>query len=279
MPQLELYPTFDGGDWFASTRCGDVRVIAPDPWRTRVSQVRDGVELMGWVDGPLDFVRGPFRCTLRVVWREADGRWMLSRGTTEANMVEVQTSPDGFVHADAPLDDELAPLLAKGGSVYWLVAAAPRVACKRWSFVRVRDDDGPLLVLETPIRVEESPAYASFTSHYTPDKHELTLMGPHFAPPRARPSELGSRRLPLRDGVHARRHDGRRAANVARLARPERGGVAPRRRGALVPDRRRVRARRCSRRPRAGARFRGHTAGRRTRRLLPRARALMRRAE
>jgi hypothetical protein len=192
MPGIELTAVPYTGKWFAETACGEIRVSASDP--RLVSQFVRGVELTGYADWPLEMARGPIRCALRTVTRETDGRWTLARGTTAGDADEVRAVPDGFVHDDPAAADDLAPLFANGGSVYWLHASEARVACKKWTFGKVHDELGGVLALEPPIKVDGQRAFASFLTGYDGPKRELLLLGPHFS---SRPRDRASMRADL----------------------------------------------------------------------------------
>jgi hypothetical protein len=194
MPTFELAPTRDTDDAFAWTKCGEIRVV-DEGGRARVTQLAGGVEVIGWgpAGGPFDLRRGPSRCGLRVLSRQEDGRWMLTQGKIEGDAREVQSAPDGFVHLDAAAKDELAPLLASGGKVWWLTQSSANTAvCIEWSFGRRHEEGFGLLTRARGVRFGDAPAFASFTTRYEPESREVTLLGPHFSSrPLTNPSVVG----------------------------------------------------------------------------------------
>lgn len=150
-PNLPLWAQpYPSGTPFASTLCGDFWSVVEEAGTTRISQVHAGVELLGWLDSSVPQSRGPSRCTLRLAYRRGE-RLLVTGGTTEADAIEVPSVPDGFVHADLPVEDPMAALMSRGGSVHWVVETERGPVCDAWRFegVRRRPPDeregGPLL--------------------------------------------------------------------------------------------------------------------------------------
>jgi hypothetical protein len=188
---------------FASTLCGDIRVLALGERRTKISQYHAGVELIGWYDYLIDVDNYcPLHlCNQRFVVQRGQSLTLTGTGTTTADTTPIASPPEGFVHAELSDKDPLAERIKRRLPVYWLVKTKAHSArCSRWIFDGVTESkaESGTRKLEgrmrsDPIIVDGNKTLPSFELSYEPGNHErggtLMLAGLNFnrqgAPPGA----------------------------------------------------------------------------------------------
>ncbi|WP_437277898.1 hypothetical protein WME90_42800 [Sorangium sp. So ce375] len=183
-PGVEIAPAA-GAEPFAVTRCGDIHVLAVHEQKSHISQFHAGVELLGWVDAPIEATRGPFRCKLREIFRR--GSKLIARDGTSADEVEVSAVPSNYAYGEN--EEVLLDLIKSGKTVYWLTSTkknAPR--CGPWRFKGARPQGGATAFVGQltghPVLVGKERMLPSFNWEYKLSGKtrpgELLLMGPHF---------------------------------------------------------------------------------------------------
>jgi hypothetical protein len=185
---IALAPTATSDEAFAATLCGDIRVLEQQPPRALIAQSHGGVELRGWVDAPVDLRRGPIRCTLRQVYRQAE-RLISVDGTTAADRAVVAAVPPAYVSLDPTHGEHLLGVLRDGTPVHWLVAGERGSTCQRWTPGTLQpDSEAGVYTAELrgpPLASAAQLGVPSFRLRYraaTPQvPGELVLFGPHFS--------------------------------------------------------------------------------------------------
>lgn len=115
-------------DWFANTSCGVLRVLEdrddPDGQSAqKLVQYREGVEIFGWSDRPVQGLRGDRHCPKRVIYAD---RWELEQGAQP----EV---PSGYVLRDPERAALAASQALKTGSrFYWLLDEVEGTICREY---------------------------------------------------------------------------------------------------------------------------------------------------
>jgi hypothetical protein len=198
---IALTPAATSDESFASTLCGDIRVLDEQPPRALIAQSHAGVELRGWVDAPVDLRRGPVRCTLRQVYRQAD-RLVSIDGTTAADRTVVAVAPSNYASRDPSHREHLLGVLRDGTPVHWLVASQHGPSCQRWTPGALKPGTEPGVYtarLNGPALASAAQlGDPSFSVRYrvaTPEAAgELVLLGPHFNRAKSvdRPKEEGN---------------------------------------------------------------------------------------
>jgi len=198
---IALTPTAASDEAFAATLCGDIRVLEQQPPRALIAQSHAGVELRGWVDAPVQLQRGPVRCTLRQVYRQAD-RLISIDGTTAADRSVVAAVPDHYVSLDPTHGEHLLDVLRKATPLHWFVSNERGATCQKWKPSALKPDTEPGVytgkLSGAPLASAAKLGVPSFTLRYraaTPQAPgELVLFGPHFARAKkvARPEEENS---------------------------------------------------------------------------------------
>lgn len=152
--QLKLVP---GGTAFAYTACGALEVIEATEAASRVSQTREGFELVGWTDTPIDTPRGEYRCEPRV---------FASPGGAAPGS-PAPAIPSGFV-AVGDVDAGLRTL-ARPRTIYWSVDGE---RCDRWQLGR------------TTLRRQQTIEGARMRVEYAVEREAdaITLYGPSVVP-------------------------------------------------------------------------------------------------
>jgi hypothetical protein len=158
---------------FAETLCGPMRVLRQKfgrgnrPIHSLVAQYRNGFEVMGWADYPIDSMQGDHRCPARVVFER-----------TGQQLGRQPVVPKGFVRsAGRSAHLALKNLISAGRSVYWIEEKRKSYNCRRWRFAP--NPPGPssgrlTLRMNKPSRHNE----VWFGYILRPDR-TLTLFGPN----------------------------------------------------------------------------------------------------
>lgn len=152
--QLELTVN---GTAFAYTACGALEVIEATDAASRVSQMHEGFELVGWTDTPIDTPRGEHRCGPRIVASPGGGM-----AGSPAPAI-----PSGFV-AVGDVDAGLRAL-ARPRAIYWPVDGE---RCERWQLGR------------TTLRRQQSIEGVRMRVEYAVERDgdALTVSGPSVTP-------------------------------------------------------------------------------------------------
>jgi hypothetical protein len=192
---------------FASTMCGDVRVLSVTARASRISQYHAGVEIFGWHDYPIDVAQycSPYRCKQRTVIRDGAALWLTGTGTTHADRIQIPSPPAGFLRAELTGPDALQGRIKGRLPVYWLTRSKRNTArCSKWTFdgVTERKSDATVSVLEgrmrgDPLLSNGKRSLPSFTLTYEPANYEhagkLHLKGLHFNRLGSPPGAVGER--------------------------------------------------------------------------------------
>jgi len=191
----ELMP--DSAPAFASTLCGEIRVLALGTRRSKISQYHAGVELIGWYDYLIDVDNycPLHRCNQRFVVQDGQSLSLTGMGSTQADKTPISAPPEGFVHAEFSDTDPLAERIKRRLPVYWLTQTKAHTArCSRWTFDGVTEGkaESGARKLEARMRsdlivVEGKKTLPSFVLSYEPGSHlqggTLLLAGLNFNQP------------------------------------------------------------------------------------------------